>query len=386
MTAPPLDTLAVAALVLALLPLALTVLNLPFFPRAPRKGRTDRLISVLIPARDEAANIEAALRSVLADRATPLEVIVLDDHSTDGTAEIVRRMMAEDGRVRLETAPPLPAGWSGKQHACRVLAHLAQGDILLFMDADVRLEPGAPGRMAACFNDAGLHLVSGFPREDTRTLGERLIIPQIHVVLLGYLPMGFARLFRRSAAFAAGCGQLMAVRRAAYDAIDGHAAPTVRASMHDGVTLPRAIRRAGYATACIDASDLARCRMYDGWRATWDGFSKNATEGMATPIGLPVWTVLLFGGHVLPWLLIPWGILAEAPSVAWMGLGGVAATLMQRAVLAVRTRQCWRALPWHPVGVIVLLAVQWVALVRSWNGHRPSWRGRRIAESRGDGL
>ncbi|WP_404384615.1 glycosyltransferase [Caenispirillum salinarum] len=374
-----LETLALIALCLAVLPLALTLLNLPFFRRAPARADTGELVSVLIPARDEAANIEAAVRSVLADGKTPLEVVVLDDHSTDGTADIVRRLAAEDGRVRLETAPPLPGGWSGKQHACHALSRRARGDILLFMDADVRLEPGAPGRFAACFADPRLHLVSGFPREETKTLGERLIIPQIHVLLLGYLPMFFARLFRRTAAFAAGCGQLMAVRREAYDAMCGHGAPSVKASMHDGVTLPRAFRRAGYATGVVEAADLARCRMYEGFAATWDGFSKNATEGMATPVGLPVWTVLLAGGHILPWLLIPAALVAGSAVVAWMGLAGVLATLAQRAVLAVRSRQDWRAVPWHPVGIAVLLALQWVALVRSWRGHRPSWRGRTVA-------
>lgn len=380
-----LDAFSAVVLGLALLPLAVTLLNLPFFRKAPRPGTANGgsppagLVSVLIPARDEAGNIEACVRAVLASRETDLEVVVLDDHSSDGTPDIVRRLAAEDPRVRLEEAPPLPAGWSGKQHACWQLSQRARGEILVFLDADVRLAPGAVGRVAALFADPNLHLASGFPRERTETLGERLVIPQIHVLLLGYLPMGFARLFRRTAGFAAGCGQLMAVRREAYRTMQGHAAPSVRRSMHDGVTLPRAMRRAGFATTLFDAADSAECRMYEGFRATWDGFSKNATEGMATPIGLPVWTVLLLGGHVLPWLLLIAGLLGGGPGMVLAGAAGGAATLAQRLILVAVSRQDIAAVPWHPVGIVVLLALQWGALVNALRGRRPTWRGRTVA-------
>lgn len=384
MSLSDLDPFAAVVLGLAVLPLALTLLNLPFFRKAPRPATPpEGLVSVLIPARDEAANIKAAVRSVLRNRDVDLEVVVLDDHSTDGTADIVRRLAAEDARVRLEAAPPLPAGWSGKQHACHVLAQRAQGEVLLFMDADVRLSADAVGRTATCLADRGIALASGFPRQETRTLGERLLIPQIHMLLLGYLPMVFARLFPNRPAFAAGCGQLMAMRRDAYAAMGGHGCESVRRSLHDGVTLPRAVRRSGRGTMLFDAADIASCRMYTGFRATWDGFAKNATEGMATPVGLPVWTVLLAGGHLLPWLLLAAGLLTT--DVGWTAVGavGAAATLVQRLVLVAVSRQDPAAVPWHPVGVAVLLALQWTALVRAWRGHRPMWRGRTLEQDAG---
>lgn len=355
---------------LALLPLVLTLVNLPFFRKAPPPRRWAAPVSVLIPARDEAANIEAAVRSVLAGADGPLEVLVLDDHSVDHTAAVVQRVAAEDGRVRLERAPPLPAGWAGKQHACMVLAARAAGEVLIFMDADVRLEPGGVGRILSVLRRHRLALVSGFPRQVTGSLGERLIVPQITTLLLGYLPMPFARLFPRASMFAAGCGQLMAVRREAYEAVGGHAA--VRASFHDGMTLPRAVRRGGFPTGLFDASDLARCRMYRGFAHTWHGFFKNATEGMATPTRLPVWTLLLLGGHIAPWALLAMG---EATA----GLVGIAATLGQRLLLAVLLRQSLRAVPWHPVGVVVLLALQAGALFAALRGRQPSWRGRSMA-------
>ena len=116
-------------------------------PRQPRALRTPRpegatgLVSILIPARDEAGNIGDALAAALASRGVPVEILVMDDGSTDATAEIVRAHADEDPRVRLLTAPPLPPGWAGKNHACQRLAEAAQGPWLLFIDADVRLAP-----------------------------------------------------------------------------------------------------------------------------------------------------------------------------------------------------------------------------------------------------
>ena len=197
---------------------------------------------------------------------------------------------------------------------------------MVFLDADARLEPDALARIAALMERRGLDLASGFPRQVTRTLAEQLVIPQVHVLLLGYLPLPFAAAFR-GRGFAAGCGQLMAVRRAAYGAVGGHGA--IRASRHDGVTLPRAFRAAGFRTGLFDATPLARCRMYEDAAAVWRGFSKNATEGMARPVTLPVWTVLLGGGHVLPFVLVPVAEIAGNPGA--LRLAAIAVALVAGA-------------------------------------------------------
>ncbi|MFM2042676.1 MAG: hypothetical protein RLY86_1252 [Pseudomonadota bacterium] len=369
-----LETLALAGLVLALLPLGLGCLNLLLFRAPPGQPPAGTAVSILIPARNEAAGIGDAVRAALASRGVAVEVVVLDDQSTDATAFIVRDLAGADRRVRLETAPPLPDGWSGKQHACHILAQRARHPILLFQDADVRLSPDAAARMsAALLARPGLHLLSAFPREETGSLGEALIVPQIHVLLLGYLPLLFTRIFR-GPAFAAGCGQVMLARADAYQAAGGHGA--IRTSLHDGMTLPRAFRRAGFGTDIVDGTPLARCRMYRGLRETWDGFAKNATEGMATPVGLPVWTLLLGGGHVLPWLLLPIGLLTGQDGVAGATATAIAATLLYRVLLALRFRQDWRLVPLHPLGVVLILAIQWTALIRHQRGRPATWRGR----------
>jgi cellulose synthase/poly-beta-1,6-N-acetylglucosamine synthase-like glycosyltransferase len=369
-----LEILAYIALGLALLPALVMAVNLVAFRAPPPpKAEAPPPISLLIPARDEEANIGGALRAALASDGVELEVIVLDDGSTDRTADIVAAYMRDDARLRLVASPPLPRGWCGKQHACHVLASHARHPLLVFVDADVRLAPDGLMRIAGLLEHDGLDLASGFPEQQTRTLSEALIVPLIHVLLLGYLPIWLARRSRHPA-FAAGCGQLMAVRRDAYRRAGGHAA--IRNSRHDGLTLPRAFRRAGCTTDLFDATNLARCRMYKGGREVWQGFAKNATEGMAKPLALPVWIVLLGGGHVLPFLLL----LAAFASGSWAALAASAlagaCVYGTRIALALRFRQSWPGALLHPFGIALLLALQWSALVAELRGRRAVWRGR----------
>lgn len=365
--------LAWACLGLAALPVVLAAVNALFFRPPPRAAAVSQPISVLIPARNEEASIAACVASVLASRGVELEVVVLDDHSTDGTADVVRDLAAKDGRVRLQTAPDLPAGWCGKQHACFALSKLARHPLLTFLDADVRLAPDALARLAAFHDRGGAGLVSGFPRQETGTLLERLVIPLINWLLVGYLPMVGMRL-SRWAAFGAGCGQWFLTDRASYEAVGGHAA--VKGSLHDGLTLPRAYRRAGLRTDVCDASGLAACRMYRDAAAVWFGLAKNAREGMASAAQLPVWTVLLGGGHVLPPVLLAGALLAGEADAAAVAAAAVGLSLGLRTAMAGWFRASLLGGVLHPVGVAVLLGIQWFAAYRAVVGRPVGWKGR----------
>ncbi|NJO36332.1 MAG: glycosyltransferase, partial [Rhizobiales bacterium] len=265
-------------------------------------------------------------------------------------------------------------GWSGKQHACAQLARAAQHDRLLFMDADVRLAPDALNRMVRRLDRGKAAMISGFPREETGSFVEHLLIPMIHVLLLGFLPIPAMRIWL-SPGFGAACGQLIMVRRGAYEDAGGHGA--IRASRHDGLTLPRAFRRHRHMTDLFDATDLAACRMYEGQAETVEGFMKNANEGMATPRALPVWTLLLFGGQVMPILLLIFGAVNGMSLLAWNTAAlAVLAGYGMRAALAVQFRQSWLGVLLHPIGVLWVLAIQWRALLRSVSGRTTVWRGR----------
>lgn len=373
--------LAWAGLVLAAIPALLTLANLRLFrpPPEPLAGDPPPKVSVLVPARNEERAIGRLMADVLASEGVELELVVLDDASEDRTAELVRDLAARDGRVRLVPGGPLPAGWCGKQHACWQLARAARHDTWMFLDVDVVPARDAIARSVAFLDASGAALASGFPRQETGSFLEWLLLPLIHFVLLGYLPLARSRQVN-DPSLAAGCGQLFVTRRADYERAGGHAA--IRGSLHDGVKLPRAYRRAGLVTDIFDATEIASCRMYSRSLDVWRGLSKNATEGIGSAATILPFTILLGGGAVLPPLLAAWGLatgFAGWPTgAALVALAAAVLAYLPRFCDAIRFRQSLTSAIVHPLGVAVFLAIQWVALVRKTLGLKTAWRGRSL--------
>jgi glycosyltransferase involved in cell wall biosynthesis len=332
---------------------------------------------VLIPARNEEISIGAAIESVMALQGIEFELVVLDDGSTDRTAEIVSTFAAHDSRIRLKAAPPLPMGWNGKQHACWALASLATYDIFCFLDADVRIGPEALVRMVneltGAKEDLEISLVSGFPQQETGTLLEKLLLPLIHFVLLGFLPLPGER-FSKSAGFAAGCGQFMVVRSEAYFATGGHS--SIRTTMHDGLILPQLFRTRGFQTRVYNLTGDAACRMYRSAGEVWRGLAKNATEGMASPGRIGFFTILLFAGQVAPLPLLLWAIPSGDAKGIWISSAALMLGYFVRVVSAFRYRQSWLGAALHPLGVLLLLVLQWYALLRKLAGKPATWKQR----------
>jgi hypothetical protein len=374
-----LETLAWICAGLAALPGGLFLMNLLVYRPTGRSqvpsGRAVPAMSVLIPARNEAANLPSTLDALRASRGVEFEVVVMDDHSTDDTAGIVNRMAARDPRVRIESAPPLPPGWCGKQHACCQLARRAQHPLLVFLDADVRLGPDALARMGTFIQQRGVALVSGVPHQELGSFGERLLLPLIHFVLLGFLPMPAMR-WSRWPALGAGCGQLFVARAEAYHGSGGHA--SIAATLHDGINLPKAFRRAGFKTDLFDATDLATCRMYKSSRETWRGLGKNAIEGLGAPGTIVPMTVLLIGGQVLPFVLLPLAV-DRHPQAVLPAVIAVLLAYLPRLIAAFRFRQPWVSVCLHPFGILALLVLQWQSLGRHLLGRPSIWKDRPYA-------
>ncbi|MCU1693774.1 MAG: family 2 glycosyl transferase [Frankiales bacterium] len=318
--------------------------------RVPTATTTPRRVSVLLPLRDEAARVAPCLQALLAQTGVrDLELLVLDDGSTDGTAEVVRSLGVEP-----LTGAALPPGWLGKPHACWQLAARATGEVLVFVDADVVLAPHAVAATVALLDDAGLDLVSPYPRQEAPG-ATRLVQPLLQWSWLTFLPLRVAERSPRESLSAAN-GQLLAVRRDAYDRAGGHAA--VRDAVVEDVELLRAVKRAGGTGGVADGTSLATTRMYD----TWDELVAGYTKSLHTaPLAATVLPVLLY---VVPVLRGDW------PAVAW-GVAG-------RAVTSARTgSRVWPDALAHPVSVSLL---GWLS-VRSRVAARRgtlTWKGRAL--------
>lgn len=367
--------LAMLGLVCAALPAAMFLVNLRSF-RGPRSGRhaePEPRVSVLIPARDEADGIRAGVQAALDSKDVQVEVLVLDDHSSDATGEIVAAMENRDGRVRCLKSKPLPAGWNGKQHACYQLAHSASFDRLVFLDADVRLQPHALRDLLQYQERSQVALLSAFPHQQTGTLLETWLIPMMHFLLLGFLPVQRMRQ-HLDPAYAAGCGQLFVTSAEAYAQAGTHAA--IRGSRHDGITLPRAYRKAGLMSDVVDGTDLATCRMYQNNGDVVRGLLKNATEGIARPGLIVPFSVILLGGSALPWITLLWAAAESRIGPAVVSVVALAVGHLPRSVAVWRFRQpAWGA-ACHGAATLLFVALQWVALLNRFAGRQVAWRGR----------
>ena len=371
--------LAVIVLLIAILPVVMFLKNVGEFlppssaPELLASGK-DEWVSVLIPARNESLSIGKALAAILVNRHSKIEVLVLDDHSEDETATIVQNIGSRDSRVRLLPSAELPDGWNGKQHACWQLANQAHHPWLLFLDADVRLSADAIARCLAEQKFRNAPLVSGFPLQETETFAEKMLIPLMQYVLLGYLPIDRMRA-SLGVGLAAGCGQLFFADRSIYMLAGGHAA--IRNSRHDGIQLPRAFRRAGYRTDIFDATDIARCRMYISMTQVCNGLLKNATEGIANARLIIPFTVLLIGGSVLPGVLFVWGLVSNSSTIALVLFGfAFLIEFIPRLVACKRFQQSLVGALLHPFGIAVFVSIQWVAMIRNQMGLSTKWRGR----------
>ena len=374
-------------LALALLPLALFVKNLQDFQRACSDPaileRASQIpVSVLIPARNEESSIGAALDRLIESTHRRFEVLVLDDASEDATAQIVASKSERFQAIALHRSKGLAPGWNGKQNACWQLAQLAQYDRLLFLDADVRLSPEALVRILAEQEYREAPLVSGFPFQETGSFAEKLLIPMMHYILLGFLPIERMR-NSTDPGFAAGCGQLFLAKKADYLQAGGHSA--LAGSRHDGIKLPRAFRQVGLKTDIFDASDIATCRMYHNLQQVHQGLLKNATEGIANPKLIGPFTILLLGGSVLPICLFLWQLVRCLEGSLWSGLPlatliilGLAALVswLPRLLAQRRFRQSMLGVLMHPWSVLWFVSLQWTALLRQALRLKTAWRGR----------
>lgn len=231
---------------------------------------TQPWISVIVPVRNEEANIGDCLRTLLA-LGERMEILVADDGSEDSTATIVTELARECPDVRMISVPPLPDGWSGKNHALHVAVPNTKGEWILFTDADTRHTEGAVRRLVTWAEKAGLDLVSCSPLQQTETWWEKAVIPQVYQLLARLYP--FERVNDPSDPLAAANGQFILVRREVYLRLDGHQA--VRSETLEDVALARRAKQAGCRLWFGPGDGIVTTRMYRTFSALWEGWTKN---------------------------------------------------------------------------------------------------------------
>jgi hypothetical protein len=349
-------------------------------PDAEPPLREGPLVSVVLPARDEERGVGAAVRSLRALDYAPLEVLVVDDQSRDGTAAAARAAAGGDPRVRVIDGEPLPAGWVGKPWACWQGVRAAGGRWLLFADADVVHAPDSLGRALALARRLGRGGVTLFPTIETAGAAERIVIPAAAAAIGAFVAPGpLARSPRSAVAIAAG-GYLL-IERDLYDRVGGHAG--IRGRMVDDVTLAARVKAAGGLLVPAPAGRLARLRMYHGAREVWQGWSKNASFGVeGGALKALVGASLVAALAVAPVAAAAQGARRRDARLAAAGAAGTASlvALQRLTTWAVPTPLPYAAT--MPLGMVVLSAAAIRGALERMAGRGPRWRGRRYPLAR----
>lgn len=354
----------------------------PRLGRAPAAmGEQAPHIAVIVPARDEAENIGRCLQSLLAQDypGKQLSLLVVDDHSIDATAAIVRRLAAQHPHVLLLTCPPLPPRWTGKSHACWIGARAAAPDCewLCFIDADCWGEPDLLASAVTAARTQHLDLLSLAPRQELRSFAERLMIP-CGLVLLSFI-LDLRQMQSCSGTAVTATGQFMLIRRDTYQAVGGHAA--VCSAICEDLEFARRLKQTGRSVLLMDGKDVLSTRMYTGWRTLWPGLTKNLVDTLGGPVASLVFAL---AAVLLAWLavVIP---LVDAASYGQAAPGGgmalIAALLGSAATLGLHIAAAFYfRIPFYygllfPLAYTVGAVMVFDSVRRRLSG-RVSWKGR----------
>ena len=351
------------------------VMSRATIPDVPPAG----LVSVIVPAKDEEANIRGALETLRAQDYPDLEVIVVDDRSRDRTAEIVREVAAADPRVRLVQVRELPDGWFGKPHAMHVGAGQARGDLLLFVDADCRQAPHSVRAGVNTLIANGADMLSLWPVLEVHGFWENAVHPVAGSVLAAWFRPTWVNDPRRRTAFAN--GQYVLVRRATLEAVGGYA--STRTELNDDVAIARHVKGAGHRLFNAVGEDIFTTRMYESRAAIFRGWSRIYFGVFKSP-----WRLLAVMALTALFTFLPFAALAAAAvMMAGGGGGGLTLALFGLSALSVllllatmrRLFILGGANPWYlvfyPLAVVFVLWFEAGAILRALGLSRVTWRG-----------
>ncbi|MDE1154879.1 MAG: glycosyltransferase family 2 protein [Acidobacteriaceae bacterium] len=367
--------LLLAVFACAAIPLLLYLLNLQRY-RPPSFGPPSlERVAVLIPLCNNEHNLRACVESILRSEEVNVVIALCDTGSTDGTLPLADKLSRNDRRIDLLHTGPIQTGWNPLQQARWKLARAAANEpLLLFLDADVRLHPWAIARAVTSLRKQELGLLSGFPRFASRSRLDRLVLPAIHFLLLGLMPLQRAQSPRN----AIGSDKFLLCDRRAYFASGGHAElPT---ATDNGFALPALFRKHGQTSGLVDLSRLVRVRPLPGRER--ESFAQQQAAQLTTASRVLPWTLWLTLGQILPALgslavLLAFPLLKTAAfandgtdlglyllCLLLLGLA-LLCSYLPRFIAVRRFREPLGSALLHPLGIALFLALGWYALLSS---------------------
>ena len=349
-----------------LLPLILlTIAAVNFFQIRTPKATSELLdtVGVVVPMRNEAENVEGIVATLSAQDG-PFHFYLLDDNSEDQTLNLLQRFTEGDTRFTVIKGAPLAEGWIGKTWALQQLYEASNEEVLVSIDADVRLTNDAINKAVTSLHGARLDFVSPYPRQIARSFGERLIQPLLQWSWLTTVPLRYAEGARQKS-MAVANGQFFVVRRSALNSIGGY--ESVKHAVIDDVFLARQLIASGSAGTVINGSEIAETRMYASWNEIEAGYGKSLNQAFGSIFGAIFVMVFLFATSIAPLIL---GLLGNP--YGWLGF---AAIVGSRMLSAIKSRGSVVDSVLHPISIAALIyLIIYSYLVRG----TVTWKGRTV--------
>lgn len=356
-------------------------LDIVVTPKAPPQNAS--LISICIPARNEENNIRRCVEAALGQDYLNIEVVVLDDHSTDATPEILRQLVAQNGMLKIINGSDLPAGWAGKPHALYQTSAIARGEWLCFVDADTFLEPRAISSVYAKALETEADLFTVMTRQILGSFWEKVVMPLVMTALsVGFSPRKVNDPSRRDAV---ANGQFIFIKRSIYDLIGGH--EKVRDQIVEDKAISEQVKWNGHRLVMADGTQVVSTRMYTSLATMWEGWTKNIYLGLRDHpamllLGAFGATLALIAALFLPvWPLL--GLNWYFKDGTWMALGVIIESILVWGYLIymrVKIASNMRISGWYalttPLGAGVFAAMMLTSAWRVLSGQGVTWRGR----------
>ncbi len=333
------------------------------------------LISILIPARNEEENIRRCLISLTKQDYSNIEILVLDDNSSDNTAKIVAELSEKDPRIKLYKGDLLKKGWLGKSYACWQLSKYARGDYLVFTDADTLHFSSSISGAVACLLRYNLGALSVFPKEIMVTFHERMMVPFGHYMILSLMPLFLIRKVK-AALFCAAIGQFMLFKKEVYEKIGGH--KSVKGKILEDIKISKRVKSFGYKFMIFDGSSNVYCRMYRNFREIVNGYSKVLFAVFDYKIYMISIAIILVAAIFLfPFLILPIGILFDWPLfLIELIILQIVIILVTRIILSIRFKCKAVDIIFHPVAILYLIAIALNSIFTVRTKMGVYWKGR----------